>query len=86
MNIETIEKFLEWSEGTPYLEVYKGAWEIDECGVSYTVSDDFPEDEWEYSAEVNGELLRKDGLVLVNVDNGCGETITMVFLESEEIK
>jgi hypothetical protein len=29
---------------------------------------------------------RKDGLVMVYTDNGCGDTVTMVFLESEEIK
>jgi hypothetical protein len=84
MNIETIEEFVKWAEGVPYLEVFKGAWLLseDEDEISWEL---LPNIEFKYSSEVL-IVHRKEGLAIVNIDNGYGETITMVFLESEEIK
>lgn len=86
MNIQTVKDFIEWSEGFAFVEVHDNErWCIDKYDVNWS-SVDFPEDEWEYSSEVLESVLRKDGLVLVNTDNGCGVTITLVFLESMEVK
>lgn len=86
MNIEMIKEFIEWSEDLPYVEVFEGVWQIDEDGYNVHFQLDSNMD-FEYSVEIlRGGIIRKDGLVVMNTDNGSGETITMVFLESEEVE
>lgn len=85
MNIEMIKEFIEWAEDVPYVEVFEGVWQIGDEGYEVHFQLDSNMD-FEYSVEVlAGNILRKDGLVVMNIDNGCGETTTMVFLESEEV-
>jgi hypothetical protein len=83
MNIKRIQELVEWSEQMVYLEVFEKAWQIRDDEVDWYLC---PDMDFLYSSEIQGEILRKDGLVMVNIDNGCGETVSMVFLESEEIK
>lgn len=83
MNIKRIQELVEWSEQMVYLEVFEKAWQIRGDEVDWYL---YPDMGFLYSSEIRGEILRKDGLVMVNIDNGCGETISMVFLESEEIR
>lgn len=80
MNIEMIKEFLEWAEHIPFLEVVEEPWSLVSGEVHWI------EDDCEYSSETLGKPLRKDGIFIVNTDNGCGETITMVFLEEKEVK
>lgn len=39
-----------------------------------------------YSVEVLGGRKEHDGYLIVNADNGCGETITYFFNLSKEVK
>ncbi len=83
MDIKSIKEFIEWSEGIPYIDIVEEFWVINGNELSYELAGDL---EFNYSVEVNCGPLRKDGLVVVNCDNGCGETITMILLEENEIK
>lgn len=82
MNIETIKEFIKWAEHIPYVEVIDSVWVINDNEVSWCLQPDL---EFDYSSEINSEPVRKDGLVVINTDNGCGETVTLVFLASEEL-
>lgn len=84
MNIKMIKEFLEWVEDImPYLDVVEESWSLTSDCVICGIVD---EDDYSYSAELRGDVLRKDGLVVMNTDNGCGETVTRVFLEEKEVK
>lgn len=86
MDIQTVKDFTEWSEGFPFVEVHDTEkWQIVDNEI-YWCYTGFLGDEWEYSSEVLESVLRKDGVVLVNIDNRCGGTITLVFLESMEVQ
>lgn len=82
--LEDIKKIVEFTEGLIYVEVEEFSnWELsdDESEMWYGLLED---GEWEYSCEVNA-VLRKDGLVFINVDTGCGDTITMVLDAENEV-
>lgn len=83
MNIKRIQELVEWSEQMVYLEVFEKAWQIRDGELEWYLC---PDMDFLYMGEIQGEPLRKDGLVMVNIDNGCGETISMVFLADQEIK
>lgn len=83
MNIKRMQELIEWSEQLVYLEVFEKAWQVRDGEVDWYLC---PDMDFLYSAEIQGAPLRKDGLVIVNIDNGCGETVSMVFLEDQEIK
>ena len=38
-----------------------------------------------YSGEYNTGSLSRDDSVIINIDNGCGETVSMVFLKSKAL-
>lgn len=39
-----------------------------------------------YSTEITSTPFEDDGCIIVNGDNGCGDTITHVFLKENEVK
>ena len=89
MNITTIKDFIKWAEDFPYLSVIESEWFIDakEDYLHYEYDKEYlPEVDWVYSCLINGSPLRKDGLVLFNIDNGCGETITLIFIADKEVQ
>lgn len=77
---EEVESLVKRLEYYPYMEAVKFHW----CK-----NDD--EFRWVdcygdiYSAEYNQGVLSREGCVIVNIDNGCGDTVTMVFLKEMEL-
>ncbi len=61
------------------LETVEGDW--------YSSSDEvyWKEDDGVYSGEVEEGSHTQDECVFINIDNGCGMTITKVFLEDKKI-
>lgn len=89
MNKQKLTELLEWFEGIAYVEYHPNCkWHYTEYDVHWNSEDyQFSEDlDFEYSAELlRPSPLRKDGFVIMNVDNGCGDTITMIFDEDKEV-
>lgn len=84
MNQQSIIEHIKYLESQGALiQFYDKAWVIDEDEVLWEL---LPDMEFNYGSETRGRAIHDNGLVFVETDSGCGYTITMVFLESEEIK
>lgn len=82
MNKDTIKQFIKWTEHLAYVEFIESEWQTrDDDEVVWELLED---DEFDYSAEIHN-ILRKDGFVIVNGDNGCGTPLTYIFEASKEI-
>lgn len=83
MTKDDIIKFIEWTNHLAYVEFIESEWQLCDGEVRWELleSGDF-----NYSLEViSHEPLYKDGLVLINTDNGCGETITLILEAGKEV-
>lgn len=83
MTKEEIRKFIEWTNNLAYVEFIEDDWQLCNGDVSWSLLDD---GYFNYSAEVlRDSPLIKDGFVIMNVDTGCGETITYIFEAHKEV-
>lgn len=101
MNLKTIKGFIKWSEKVPYLDVVEGAWTIvNREGVHkelvYSVQGLCELDNQCHTITHSGKKLtcrgviqkvfKKDGFVIINLNDGYYNDHTIVFLESQEVK
>ncbi len=61
------------------LETIEGDWYSSSDEVYWKMEDGV------YSGEIREGSHTQDGCVFINIDNGCGMTITKVFLEDKKI-
>jgi hypothetical protein len=85
-----IKSLVDKIEGSLYIDVNECAWTMADDGELYFNTDSNLEELYcgngdTYSGEVIGSSWGQDDCVFFNVDNGCGETITHVFLENLEV-
>jgi hypothetical protein len=67
------------------LHVIETAWSFTTDSIYWSSTEDCQEDPdtWQYSAEYYEAYNEQDGCYFFNYDNGCGETITAVFLKDK---
>jgi len=84
MNQQSIIEHINYLESQGALiQFFDKAWLINGGSVSWSLQ---PNMEFECSSFTRPHHVNDNGLVFVETDSGCGYNITMVFLESEEIK
>lgn len=71
---EKIKSLQEELDGYAYLETTDCEWFKNEDEVTWVDEEDSV-----YSGEFNQGSLSRDDSVLINIDTGCGETVTKVF-------
>ena len=77
---ERIKSLQEELEGYAYLETTDCEWFITDDEVKWV-----DEENSVYSGEFNQGSLSRGDSVLINIDTGCGETITKVFRKDKEL-
>lgn len=77
---EEVESLVKRLEYYPYMETVKGEW--CKCDNEFRWVDCYLNI---YAAEYNQGVLSREGCVIVNTDNDCGDTVTMVFLKDKEL-
>lgn len=88
--IEMLKEAMSGLSDYIYMDICEKKFILNEREVSWNEDDnieDLLEHENEtYSCEVKAILDDFDGYKVVNVDNGCGESITMLFNKENEVK
>ena len=90
MSIKALKKIIDEINLPLMVEIIEDIWYQSCEGVTWN-TDNFKEDlengdDNTYSVEVRGDSEKYDGYLVVNGDNGCGETITYFFNLSKEVK
>lgn len=74
-----IEHFLKWAENSLFVDFFKDStWSYNGDEVVWEIEGT------EYISETLGEPLRKDGFFIIDTNNGCGQTVSLIFKESLE--
>ena len=77
---DRVKSLVEELDHYPYVECVDQEW----CKVEYDVK--WVNEKGDlYSSEYYQGVLSKDDCVIVNTDNGCGETVTMIFLKDKKL-
>lgn len=69
-----IESLLDQIDYLPYMETNEGNWCIFESDTVY-----YENNNAVYSGEIREGVHSQEDCTLINIDNGCGETITLVL-------
>lgn len=69
-----IKSLLDRIDYLPYMETSEGNWCIFESDTVY-----YENNNDVYSGEIREGVYNQEDCTLINIDNGCGETVTLVF-------
>ena len=85
-----VDSLLERLQYLPYMVTIDKMWYQSETEFCWNTDNNLEDlenrDGNSYSTEVLSVPFEEDGCIIVNGDNGCGETITYVFLKDKEVK
>ena len=89
---EELKLVLSKIKGDPYISMEEGSFYVDvmnelvHWNSHKNLEDLYHGDGDSYSAEILGRCWEQDGCSFFNADNGCGETLTYVFLSKNEVE
>lgn len=85
--LEALEEELQYY---PYMNTINCIWYKDDNSIYWNTDNNLEDLENQggntYSGEINEGIIEIDECTLSNLDNGCGQTITYVFLKDKEVK
>lgn len=88
--IEVLKESLSELSDYVYIEICEKKFTLNDCEVCWNrdnnIEDLISGENETYSYSIKNILKDFDGYKVINVDNGCGESITMLFNKNNEIK